>query len=173
MGYTGLSGEFIQNTNQELALFGWNAATASSSTPATSVYNLNNPSNGTNTYFQYTVGGTKTAFDFNGFDLKGNTPAANLSFTLQGYLGGILVYSAILNVTGNTFATFTENWKNVDTVEIVSTAGLPVNWGSGALYMDNIEINDPITAPVPEPATMLLFGTGIAGLAAVGRRKSS
>lgn len=27
--------------------------------------------------------------------------------------------------------------------------------------------------PVPEPATLLLFGTGIAGLAAVGRRKRS
>ena len=28
------------------------------------------------------------------------------------------------------------------------------------------------SAPVPEPATLLLFGSGIAGLAAVGRRKS-
>uniref|UniRef100_I2PWE6 PEP-CTERM putative exosortase interaction domain-containing protein n=1 Tax=Desulfovibrio sp. U5L TaxID=596152 RepID=I2PWE6_9BACT len=170
MGYTSLAGEYVVNTNQELALFGWSATTASASTPATSVFNLNNPINGNNTYFQYTVGGTKTPFLFNGFDLAGGFSGTNLTFTLEGFLGGNMVDSAILTVTGNTFNTYTLNWQNVDTVEIVSTASLPLNWGSNAIVMDNVEINDPVTAPTPEPASLLLMGLGIAGAAAARRR---
>lgn len=56
---------------------------------------------------------------------------------------------------------------------------ITINWFSGDFEVYSVLLGGtfvdkpPINDPVPEPTTLILFGTGLAGLAAVGRNKSN
>jgi len=58
------------------------------------------------------------------------------------------------------------NWNDVQDTEMVDIA-----FGATPWVAEVVGIDDPGSSPVPEPATMLLFGTGLAGLAGAVRRK--
>jgi hypothetical protein len=82
--------------------------------------------------------------------------------SIMGYNNGNLVWSSsglTLNTNWNYFAGSSANLDE-----------LRLNFGN-CFLVDNLSINE--TAPVPEPATMLLMGTGIAGLIAARRRKKA
>ncbi len=95
--------------------------------------------------------------------------SANSNFFLDAYLtdGTMVQVSGGNNYGGNiNYLTATATaGRFIDYVVIHDTGNY---WVADEMSGDATGVNN-----VPEPATMLLFGTGIAGLAAVGRRKRS
>jgi hypothetical protein len=55
----------------------------------------------------------------------------------------------------------------VDGVELLNLTGNVF----GRYYLYNFSVNES-SAPIPEPATMMLFGLGLLGLAGVSRKKN-
>lgn len=93
--------------------------------------------------------------------------------TVTDLTGGTTIYNGTIHdgqkVFGNVLGTLVNNTLTID-IEVASQRGA---FGvSRVALFGNFEQGDRgADAPVPEPATMLLFGTGLAGLAGFGRKK--
>ncbi len=120
----------------------------------------------------FIAGSPATTFTLNSFVIAGAWGTQTLA--IAGLNDGSLLFSSALGVS-LTPTVFAPGWAGIDELRISIGSDFvhdPIVVGSGQHWaLDNLTINEP-TSSVPEPASLVLLGSGLAGLAAWRRRQA-
>jgi len=100
-----------------------------------------------------------------GFDVFSGPMAGNVAISIFDPANVLLGTFSVLAPLGGTFFGVISTTGNIGRINIASLASIP-----GEL-VDNVAFGTTGTAPIPEPMTILLLGTGLAGVASKVRRR--
>ncbi len=106
-------------------------------------------------------------FDWNGAWFTSGRDYGSLN--VSGYNNGNEIYTGTIALANPDPTWFSADWENIDKIRFHAYYGQD----STRFLMDDFTFNEPINNPVPEPATMLLFGTGLVGLVGLRKKRSA